>query len=93
MTARVVATVHPSSLLRQPDEEERARAYRLFVADLRVAARAIAPALQKIFRAGLNLEALGDAGSLRARRLARLALAYRTKLRDESLIDPDEALW
>jgi DNA polymerase len=43
LTARVVATVHPSSLLRQPDEEERARAYRLFVADLRVAARAIAP--------------------------------------------------
>jgi len=43
LTARVVATVHPSSLLRQPDEKERARAYRLFVADLRVAARAIAP--------------------------------------------------
>jgi len=43
LTARVVATVPPSALLRQPDEEERARAYRLFVADLRVAARAIAP--------------------------------------------------
>jgi len=38
--ARIVATVHPSSLLRQPDEESRAREYRHFVADLRVAAKA-----------------------------------------------------
>ena len=35
---RVLATVHPSSLLRQPDEESRAREYALFLADLRVAA-------------------------------------------------------
>jgi len=35
--ARVVATVHPSSLLRQTDEEARAREYALFVADLKVA--------------------------------------------------------
>src|SRR6184192_2296287 len=34
---RVVATVHPSSLLRQPDEESRHREYKHFVADLRVA--------------------------------------------------------
>jgi uracil-DNA glycosylase family protein len=34
---RVVATVHPSSLLRQPDEESRRREYNHFVADLRVA--------------------------------------------------------
>ena len=34
---RVVATVHPSSLLRQPDEESRHREYNHFVADLRVA--------------------------------------------------------
>ncbi|MBA2622547.1 MAG: UdgX family uracil-DNA binding protein [Chthoniobacterales bacterium] len=40
--ARVVATVHPSSLLRQPDEEARAREYALFVADLKVAAKATA---------------------------------------------------
>jgi len=39
---KVVATVHPSSLLRQPDEEAREREYRLFVADLRVAAKAAA---------------------------------------------------
>lgn len=38
--AQVVATVHPSSLLRQPDEESRAREYALFVADLRVALQA-----------------------------------------------------
>jgi DNA polymerase len=34
---RVVVTVHPSSLLRQPDEEARHREYQLFVADLRSA--------------------------------------------------------
>ena len=37
---KVVATVHPSSLLRQPDEQSREREYRLFVADLRVALKA-----------------------------------------------------
>ena len=40
---RVVATVHPSSLLRQPDEESRHREYKNFVADLRVAVNAAAP--------------------------------------------------
>ena len=40
--SRVVATVHPSSLLRQPDEESRAREYALFVSDLRVALKAAA---------------------------------------------------
>lgn len=39
LARRVVATVHPSSLLRQPDEESRAREYARFVQDLRVAAR------------------------------------------------------
>ena len=34
---KVVATVHPSSLLRQPDEESRQREFTLFVKDLRVA--------------------------------------------------------
>ena len=37
---RVVTTVHPSSLLRQPDEDSRRREYALFVEDLRVALRA-----------------------------------------------------
>jgi hypothetical protein len=37
---KVVATVHPSSLLRQPDEESRERKYKLFVSDLRVAVKA-----------------------------------------------------
>ncbi|HEX3420238.1 MAG TPA: UdgX family uracil-DNA binding protein [Candidatus Udaeobacter sp.] len=37
---KVVATVHPSSLLRQPDEESRQREYKSFVADLRVALKA-----------------------------------------------------
>lgn len=40
LAKRVVATVHPSSLLRQPDEESREREYNNFVADLRVALKA-----------------------------------------------------
>src|SRR5882757_6015153 len=39
LAAKVVATVHPSSLLRQPDEESREREYARFVADLRVAVK------------------------------------------------------
>lgn len=38
---KVLATVHPSSLLRQPDEESREREYKLFVADLRAALKAL----------------------------------------------------
>ena len=38
--SKVVATVHPSSLLRQPDKESRAREYKQFVAGLRVALKA-----------------------------------------------------
>jgi len=38
--SKVVATVHPSSLLRQPDEASREREYARFVTDLRVARRA-----------------------------------------------------
>ena len=41
LAPRVLATVHPSSLLRQPDEESRAREYGLFVDDLRAALRAV----------------------------------------------------
>src|ERR1700730_210159 len=37
---QVVATVHPSSLLRQPDEESREREYAAFVADVNVALKA-----------------------------------------------------
>ena len=40
LASKVVATVHPSSLLRQPDEESREREYRNFVADLGVALKA-----------------------------------------------------
>jgi uracil-DNA glycosylase family protein len=40
LAPRVLATVHPSSLLRQPDEESREREYRHFVSDLRGALRA-----------------------------------------------------
>ncbi len=42
VAARVLATVHPSSLLRQPDEESREREYTRFVADLRTAPKASA---------------------------------------------------
>src|SRR5881397_3291396 len=40
LAPRVLATVHPSSLLRQPDEESREREYKRFVSDLRAAVRA-----------------------------------------------------
>lgn len=42
LAPRVLATVHPSSLLRQPDEESREREYAQFVADLRAARKAAA---------------------------------------------------
>jgi uracil-DNA glycosylase family protein len=41
LAPRVLATVHPSSLLRQPDEASREREYKLFVADLRAAVEAL----------------------------------------------------
>ena len=40
LAPRVLATVHPSSLLRQPDEESREREYKRFVVDLRAAVKA-----------------------------------------------------
>ena len=40
LAPRVLATVHPSSLLRQPDEASRQCEYKLFVTDLRTALRA-----------------------------------------------------
>jgi uracil-DNA glycosylase family protein len=40
LAPRVLATVHPSSLLRQPDDESREREYGRFVVDLRAALRA-----------------------------------------------------
>jgi uracil-DNA glycosylase family protein len=42
LAPRVIATVHPSSILRAPDEEARALAYKGFVADLQVVADALA---------------------------------------------------
>jgi uracil-DNA glycosylase family protein len=41
LAPRVLATVHPSSILRAPDDEARALAYKGFVADLAVVARAL----------------------------------------------------
>ena len=38
----VLATVHPSSILRAPDDDARRRQHQLFVADLKVAAAALA---------------------------------------------------
>jgi uracil-DNA glycosylase family protein len=41
LAPRVFATVHPSSILRAPDDESRRQAYADFVADLEVAAKAL----------------------------------------------------
>jgi uracil-DNA glycosylase len=38
---QTLLTVHPSSLLRAPDEESRRASYALFVADLKVVANAL----------------------------------------------------
>src|SRR5712671_4814859 len=40
LAPKVLATVHPSSLLRQPDQASREREYKHFVSDLRAALRA-----------------------------------------------------
>jgi len=40
LAPHVLATVHPSSLLRQPDEESRQREYKRFTTDLRAALKA-----------------------------------------------------
>jgi uracil-DNA glycosylase family protein len=40
LAPKVLATVHPSSLLRQPDDESREREYKNFVTDLRAALKA-----------------------------------------------------
>jgi len=44
---RVMATVHPSSILRAPDSEARASQYKAFVDDLKVIASELEPALTK----------------------------------------------
>ena len=41
---RLVATVHPSSILRAPDDETRREEMELFIADLRVVAASLAEA-------------------------------------------------
>ncbi len=43
LAPHVLATVHPSSILRAPDQETRHRERALFVADLKLVARALAP--------------------------------------------------
>ena len=43
---RVVATIHPSEVLRAPDSERRRAAYDMLVSDLRVAAK-VAKALRQ----------------------------------------------
>jgi uracil-DNA glycosylase len=43
LAPHVMATVHPSSILRAPDDESRHRERALFVADLKLAARALTP--------------------------------------------------
>ena len=40
---RVVATIHPSAVLRAPDSEGRRAAYEMLVADLKIVARALRP--------------------------------------------------
>ena len=39
LSPRVVATIHPSAVLRAPDSDGRREAYEMLVADLKVVAR------------------------------------------------------
>ncbi len=41
LAEQVIATIHPSAVLRAPDPEGRRAAYEMLVADLKVAARAL----------------------------------------------------
>ena len=41
LAGQVIATIHPSAVLRAPDPEGRRTAYEMLVADLKVAARAL----------------------------------------------------
>lgn len=63
------------------------------------AVRAVGPALHDLLRAGVGaagdaeLERLNAAASARAARLLALTARYLALLRDDRLVDPDEALW
>lgn len=55
--------------------------------------RALTPALKAVIRAGIDLDALEAVSSVRTQQLARLARAYRAKLRESKLVDRAEVLW
>lgn len=54
--------------------------------------QAYAPVIKAFFRADADLDALIATGPARSARVARLARAYRTALRDQGWYDPAEAL-
>src|SRR5262249_24375269 len=65
----------------------------LEISDAFSAAGAVAPSIQKIFRAGLDLKALDQFPSPRARRLAKIGRLYQMRLREVDCVDLDEVLW
>ncbi|HEY9855602.1 MAG TPA: PD-(D/E)XK nuclease family protein, partial [Stenomitos sp.] len=56
-------------------------------------AAAMAPTLRALLRSGADLPKLADSASARARRIARLAIAYRQRLAAQHLVDSGELLW
>lgn len=55
--------------------------------------RTLAPALEAVLRAGINIDALKAIGSARTISLAAIASAYKARLRETGFIDPAEVLW
>src|SRR6059036_29749 len=87
LAPRVLATVHPSSLLRQPDEASRQREYKLFVTDLRAALRAASEEyrIAQRFNAGyLKLSSQGRSSPIRAVIASRVLYSATNALRNLS---------
>lgn len=63
------------------------------ISDSEGATEAFSATVRELFRAGVDLEALSLGANERARRLAHLAIAYRTILRERGLLDPAEVYW
>jgi DNA polymerase len=70
----VMATVHPSSLLRAPDDETRREETARFIADLRVAAKAAGKSAKAAGKSA-DLDAAAGGAAARTRRAARRPIA------------------
>lgn len=56
-------------------------------------AAAMAPTLRALLRSGADLSLVSQSTSSRAQRIAKLAIAYRSRLETEKLVDSGDLLW